>query len=58
LFLQKHGGDKERLQGTLNSHLIPEEAQRAMEQDDFSAFIQARQRAFQEEIARRVRGEQ
>jgi len=58
LFLQKHGGDKERLQGTLNSHLIPEEDQRAMEQDDFSAFIQARQRAFQEEIARRVRGEQ
>jgi len=57
LFLEKHGGDKERLQGTLNSHLIPEEAQRAMERDDFSAFIQARERAFQEEIARRVRGD-
>jgi len=57
LFLQQHGGNKERLQATLNSHFIPEEAQKAMEHDDFSAFIAARKLAFQKEIAQRVKGD-
>lgn len=56
LFLEKHGGDWRRLQATLDSHLISEEARQAMERNDFGAFLKARQAALQKEIARRVKG--
>jgi len=57
LLLGKHEGNEQRLRSTLNSHLISEEAQRAMEHDDFPAFIEARKLALQKEIARRVKGD-
>jgi len=57
MFLEQHGGNTDRLRDTLNSHLISEEAQQAMERDNFSAFLQARKQTFQQEIARRVRGD-
>lgn len=56
LLLEKHGGSQERLRATLQSHLISEEAQRAMEADDFRGFIEARRRALLGEIAKHVRG--
>nr|MBC7245343.1 DUF262 domain-containing protein [Chloroflexota bacterium] len=56
LFLKEHGGDKERLRQTLQSHLISEEAQQAMERDDFQTFIECRRRTFLNEIVNRVRG--
>lgn len=56
LLLEKHGKDPERLRKTLQSHLISEEAQRAMEKDDFRGFIELRKRAFLSEIAKHVRG--
>lgn len=57
LFLEKHGGNPERLRATLESHLISEEAQKAMEADDFHGFIESRKRSFLGEIAKHVRGE-
>jgi hypothetical protein len=57
LLLEKHERDEERLRSTLNSHLISDEAQRAMERDDFPAFIEARKLTLQEEITRRVKGD-
>ncbi|MGB4705291.1 MAG: DUF262 domain-containing protein [Candidatus Saccharicenans sp.] len=56
IFLKEHGGDKKRLRMTLQSHLISEEAQQAMEKDDFRAFIKARERTFLKEVANRVSG--
>lgn len=56
LFLKEHGEDKEHLRQTLQSHLISEEAQQAMEEDDFQAFIESRRRTLLNEIARRVGG--
>jgi len=56
LFLEKHGGDIQRLQETLDSHLITEQSRQAMENDDFDAFIEARKQAFLHEINRYVRG--
>lgn len=55
LLLEKHGGNQERLRATLQSHLISEEAQRAMEGDDFRGFLEARRHAFLSEIAKHVR---
>ena len=50
LFLEKHGGDAQRLQETLDSHLIKEQARQAMENDNFDAFIEARKQTLLEEI--------
>ena len=54
-FLEKHGGDVQRLQETLDSHLITEQARQAMENDNFDAFIEARKRTLLEEINRHVK---
>lgn len=56
LLLDGHGGDDKRLQETLMSHLISEKALKAMRDNDFEAFIKAREESFQSEIERRVRG--
>ncbi len=57
LFLKAHDNNKERLKETLLSHFITEEAWKAMEQNDFNAFIEAREKALTEEINRRIKGE-
>jgi hypothetical protein len=56
-FLDKHGEDKNRFRATLDSHLISQEAQQAMENNDFNSFIDARKFTIQHEIERRVKGE-
>ncbi len=56
LILRKHGGDPARLRQTLRSHLISEKAQRAMEQDDFEAFMEARQQDFLARIREKLGG--
>lgn len=56
LFLKGHGGDRERLRATLQSHLISEEGQKAMEAEDFGAFIEARRITFLSEVAKHVMG--
>lgn len=56
-FLRMHGNEVDRFLKTLNSHLIPEEAIRAMERDDFSNFIELRKAAIKKEIIRRVKGQ-
>jgi hypothetical protein len=55
LFLEKHGGDEQRLRATLQSHLISEQGQVAMQNEDFSAFLEARRLAFLGEINKRIR---
>ncbi|MCX8025665.1 MAG: hypothetical protein N3A60_10720 [Thermanaerothrix sp.] len=57
LFLEKHGGNETNLYATFASHLISAEAVQAMKHNDFAAFIKAREATFQQEIARRVKGE-
>lgn len=54
LFLEGHGGEEPRLRQTLQSHLISEEAQQAMECDDFSAFIESRRKTLLTEMNKRV----
>lgn len=54
VILKQHGGDRKRLREALASHLITERAQQAMEQDDFDAFITARQAAFAERIREKL----
>lgn len=58
LFLQEHGGEQQRLVLTLRSHLISEEAQQALERDDFQTFIQHRKRTMLKEILKRVQGDE
>lgn len=54
-FLEKNAGDKERLCEILRSHLISEEAQKAMENDDFDSFIRLRKDTFLNEIEKHIR---
>jgi hypothetical protein len=57
LFLENHGGEEQCLRQTLHSHLISEEAQKAMERDDFQGFVECRRRTFLNEMVKRVRGD-
>lgn len=56
LILKKHGGDPSRLQHTLNTHLISEKARKAMEEDDFEAFVEARHQLFRARIQQKLSG--
>ncbi len=54
LFLEAHGGDKQKLRETLRSHLISPDAEEAMMRDDFEGFTKARRSALLDELKKYV----
>jgi len=56
LCLRHHGNDESRLNETLQSHFISEEAREAMRRNNFKAFVEARAQAFTAEVERRLMG--
>jgi hypothetical protein len=52
---EQWGRNKHELRKILDSHLISEEAERGMREDDFDIFIKARRETFQNKIDELVR---